>query len=62
MSLSKIGSNEIPLDSPWIRLEGARRTRDGPVGKLKGLVQIRVYKELILDQSLIACNFVNIWS
>ena len=36
MSLSKIGSNEIPLDSPWIRLEGARRTRDGPVGKLKG--------------------------
>ena len=36
MSLSKIGPNEIPLDSPWIRLEGARRTRDGPVGKLKG--------------------------
>ena len=32
MSLSKIGPNEIPLDSPWIRLEGARRTRDGPVG------------------------------
>ena len=31
-SPSKIGPNEIHLDSPWIRLEGARRTRDGPVG------------------------------
>ena len=39
MSLSKIGPNEIPLDSPWIRLKGA----DGPVGKLNQFPATRDY-------------------